>query len=166
VQGARVVDVRGGVQQGASAAVALDALATSMSPACWREKGPHRQRGAPRAGLDPCAAGRSVYLGDATSPICQRSLQGEVTYQSELSEVGQSASNLSRAKSDQRSSDVASEAAFVVTCPEIPATIAIAPVTVSTSTNQRRSVSLICSLLFVVDNISRQEMVPLDREEP
>ena len=46
MQGARVVDVRVGVQQGASAAVALDALATSMSPACWREKGPHRQRGA------------------------------------------------------------------------------------------------------------------------
>jgi hypothetical protein len=63
------------------------------------------------------AAGRSVYLGDVTSPIRQRSLQGKVTYEGEPSEIGQNASNLSRAKSDQWS---ASEAAFVVTCPEIP----------------------------------------------
>src|SRR5262245_22502073 len=75
-------------------------------------------------------------------------------------------SNLSRAKSDQRSSDVASEAAFVVTCPEIPATIAIAPVTVSTSTNQRRSLSLICSLPLRSRQRFQTRNVPLEREEP
>jgi hypothetical protein len=67
VQGARVVDVRVGVQQGASAAVALDALATSKCCLLARKR-PAPAAGGNRAGLDPCAAGRSVFLG-ATAPI-------------------------------------------------------------------------------------------------
>src|SRR5258707_1069293 len=75
---------------GASAVVALDAVALSMSPAVssmgvgilrvlLARKRPAPGAGGNRAGLDPRAAGRSVYLGDATAPMRQRSMRREVT---------------------------------------------------------------------------------------
>jgi hypothetical protein len=78
------------VQQGASAAVALDAVAMSMSLAGffhgrWHFTGAAGAKkartgsGGNRAGLDPYAAGRSVYLVEAAAPVQQRSMLREVT---------------------------------------------------------------------------------------
>ena len=80
-------------------------------------KGPHRQRGATGRALTRVLRAGACIWGMSHLQYMPTLTAGKVTYESEPSEIGQNASNLSRAKSDQRS---ASEAAFVVTCPEIP----------------------------------------------